>query len=106
MINLMGKQAIEIAKIKDTHYKLKDKWCEEQENDLHRFFQHVEELVESSANSHQSAMAYQQAQQAKADFVNEVLTCWTKYRLVEDDPVHRDYRKDLFKQISDSQATK
>lgn len=90
----MGRQAMEIAKIKDTHYKLKDKWCEEQENDITRFFEMIEELVEKSANTHQSAMAYQQAQQAKSDFVKEFLQTCSKYRLVED--VTNEYRKELW----------
>lgn len=94
MINMLGRQAMELAKIKDTHYKLKDKWCDEQETDILRFFEMVEELVESAANSHQSAMAYQQAQQAKADFVKEFLQTCSKYRLVED--VVNDYRKELW----------
>lgn len=94
MINLMGRQAMEIAKIKDTHYKLKDKWCEEQETDITRFFEMIEDLVESASNSHQSAMAYQQAQQSRADFVEEFLKICSKYRLVED--VEKNYRKELW----------
>lgn len=94
MINMLGKQAMEIAKIKDTHYKLKDKWCEEQEIDISRFFEMIEELVEAATNSHQSAMAYQQAQQSKADFVKEFLQTCSKYRLVED--VEKHYRKEIW----------
>ena len=93
MINLMGRQAMEIAKIKDTHYKLKDKWCEEQETDLAQFFEMVDNLVEAVSNSHQSAMSYQMAQQAKADFVKSALARWSKYRLFED---KNDYRKEVW----------
>lgn len=89
----MGRQAMEMLKIKDTHFKLKDKWCKEQEDDISRFFEMIEELVEKTSNSHQSAMAYQQAAQAKADFVKEFLQTCSKYRLVED---IGDYRKELW----------
>ena len=106
MIKLMGIQAMEIAKIKDTHYKLKDKWCVEQESDIQCFFEELDNLVESSSNAHQSALAYQQAEQVKADFINHVLKRWSKYRLVEHDDMGQDYRNKMFKQMSDSQTTK
>lgn len=83
MIHQMGRQAIQIAKIKETHHKLKDKWCDEQQDDMERFFTMVEELVEKAVGSTASPMAYQQLQQAKADFVKEFLETCSKYRLVE-----------------------
>jgi hypothetical protein len=92
MIKFLGQQAVQLAMVKDTHYKLKDKWCEEQQKDLDKFFEITEGLVENAINSNQSPLSYQILQQAKADFVKEVLETWCKYRLVE---FPKDYRTEM-----------
>lgn len=92
MIREMGRQAIAMRKIEDQRPKLKEQWCPEQQRDIERLFEMVEELVEKAVNSQSSPLAYQLLQQGKADFIREFLDTSSKYRMI-DDP--ENYRKEV-----------
>lgn len=84
MLNLIGKQALKLIVVEEQRPAIKAKWCEEQQADAERFFDMVDNLVECAQVANASPLAYAQMQQAKADFVSDVLNCWAKYRLVEE----------------------
>lgn len=84
MINAIGKQAIQFKIIETERPKVKTKWCEEQQNDFGRVFQMVEELVAAAANSRSNVMSYEQLEEAKVQFIGELLEIGSKYRLVDD----------------------
>jgi hypothetical protein len=92
MLNIMGKQAMELKVIKNERPKLKEQWCDEQQRDCNRMFEMVEELITAASVAHHSPMTYQQLQQAKAEFIKEFLDTSANYRMIEDPT---DYRKEM-----------
>lgn len=84
MIKQLGAKMIELETIK-SRPKVKDMWCEEQQNDVNRIFGLIEDLIESAVCSTSSPMAYQQLQQTKEQFIREFMKTSVKYRLIDHD---------------------
>lgn len=85
MIKQLGAKMIELEKIKDSRPKVKDMWCEEQQHDINRMFELIEDLIESAVCSNTSPMAYQQLQNTKEYFLQEFVQTSLKYRLIDKD---------------------
>ena len=84
MINALGRNALKLKIVQESKVNVKEKWCAEQQQDLERTFESLDELIEMATSSTSSAMAYRQLENRKEEFINEFLETSSKYRLIQE----------------------
>lgn len=80
MFKLNVRDMVKLKKYEENHVELKEKWCEEQQRDLEKMFDMVEDLIACAVASTNSPQGYAQLQEAKASFIREFMESAAKYR--------------------------
>ncbi len=73
---------IKMKKLQLNSVKVKEKWCAEQEEDLKKIFQMIDELIAQACCASTSHHSYSQLEDAKRNFTEEFLEIAEKYRIV------------------------
>jgi hypothetical protein len=71
---------VKLKKFEESHVNLKEKWCEEQQQDIECVFEMVEDLIACAIASTNSPHGYAQLQESKAAFVSSLMNSAAKYR--------------------------
>jgi len=83
MINVMGKQALKLKIIETERPKVKNLWCEEHQADLERIFEMFDALILVARNSNKSIQSYEQLEEMKIQYSNDLVNIYSKYRVVD-----------------------
>ena len=80
MLNVNVKDFIILKKLEESKIQVKEKWCEEQEKDVERIIEMIDDLIVTAISSNSSSHGYMQLQEARSAFLKEFIDISAKYR--------------------------
>ena len=80
MLNINVKDFIRLKKLEESKIQVKEKWCEEQEKDVERMIEMIDDLIITAISSTSSSQGYTLLQEARSTFLKEFMDVSAKYR--------------------------